>query len=539
MFASLIRRCIPVCPRLTTFQGCNYSSVVELPIQQVIFNRYKDSSERIRIYSVIDELEDNGLSMKDIRLAQTAKLFKKSVETGDGTVNFEDFRYMIDPCLSIISKSFQGRLIFPNFQSFQEKVAEIYEEIVGKTGGKIVDNLPELRKYSPDNWGFSICTIDGQQYACGDSHTYFPVQACINPILYGYALTHLGEAVVHRYVGHEPTAYLHDKVHLADNGLPHNPMISSGAFCISALIHPELTLSDRIVSIITLMEKCAGISPLSVDIPTYLSEKNAAFRAYSLAYLMQSKNAFPEGTDIIKVLNLYFQMTSIKVTCDILSRVAATIANYGVNPFTGERVFTTGAVKRMLSLMNSCGLYNASSSFAFEIGIPSKSNSIGCILSVVPGKLGYCTWSPCLDEKGQSVRGLEFNKRLVQEFNFHIFTPEESSDSDPRFASYYQLEHKLTAILYAAKQGSVGTLQTYFFSGYSLDLVDYDNRAPLHISASEGHLEASKFLVESCGVNINVKDRWKQTPLDGARLAGFESVAEYLEQNGAKSGTDL
>ena len=536
MIAPHIRQFFPVCYKIASSQ---FSTVAELPIQQVIFNRYKDRSDRIRVYSVIDELEDNGLSMNDIRLKETADKFKKSIESGDGSVKFEEFRDMIDPCLPIISKAFQGRLIFPKFKSFQEKIHTLFQGVVSLSSGKISDYLPQLQKYRPSNWGLSVCTVDGQQQSFGDFDKLFPVQSCINPITYGYTLTHLGEEIVHKHVGHEPTAYIHDKVHLADNGLPHNPMISSGAISITSLLHPELPLSDRIVSILSLLEKCAGVSPLSVDIPTYLSEKNSAFRSYSLAYLMHSKKAFPEGTDILKVLNLYFQMSSIQVNCEIMSRVAATIANYGVNPFTGERVFSAAAVKRMLSLMNSCGLYNSSSSFAFEIGIPSKSNVVGCIISVVPGKLGYCVWSPALDEKGNSVRGLEFNKRLVKEFNFHIFTPEDSGNTDPRFASYYFLEHRLTAILYAAKEGSVGTLQTYFFSGYSLDLVDYDNRAPLHISACEGHLEAAKFLVDRCEVNINVKDRWGHTPLDGAREAGFEDVCEYLQQNGALSGADL
>ena len=536
MIAFLIRPIIPICSKIFSSPVRKFS--VELPIQQIIFDRYKDDTESIRIYSVMDELESNGLSMNDLRMKETAKKFKKSIETGETTVKFNEFCEMINPCLPLISKAFQGRLIFPNFKSFTEKINTIFEELSPDSSGDISAYIPELREYTAHHWGLSVCTIDGQQNSCGNSDTFFPAQSCINPIIYGYALTQLGGDLVHQYVGHEPTAFLHDHVHLADNGLPHNPMISSGALSIASVLHPELPLADRIVTILSLFEKCAGITPLSVDIPTYLSEKNSAFRSYSLAYLMHSKNVFPKGTDILKVLNLYFQMSAIRVNCDIMSRIAATIANYGVNPFTGERVFSDSAVERMLSLMNSCGLYNSSSSFAFEVGIPSKSNIIGCIFSVVPGKMGYCAWSPSLDEKGNSVRGFEFNKQLVREFNFHIFNSTDSTDKDPRFASYYLPEHRITAMLYAAKYGSVGTLQKYFFSGYSLDVVDYDSRAPLHIAASEGHLEATKFLIDCCGVNVNVEDRWGQTPLDGARQAGFEDICEYLLMNGARSGTN-
>ena len=529
----------PLTPILSQFHRSQVRLIsADPPIQRVIYDRFKET-DTLRLYSVIDELENNGLSLKDIRLKQTANKFAASLNSGKVDVSFEEFCEMINPCLPLIAKAFQGGLIFPNFTYFKDKIGSLFRNLVPLTNGKVSEYIPELRLFTQHNWAVSFCTIDGQQESYGDFKTIFPAQSCINPIIYGHALTLLGEEQVHKFVGHEPTAFYHDKVHLGNDGLPHNPMISSGALAIASLLHPELTLADRIVSILSVFEKCSATSPLGVDIPTYLSEKNSAHRCYSLAYLMQAKKVFPADVDIPKILNLYFQMSSIQVNCEIVSRIAATIANYGVNPFTGERVFNASAVERMLSLMNSCGLYNYSSSFAFEVGIPSKSNVVGCILSVVPGKLGYCTWSPALDEKGNSVRGLGFSKQLVREFNFHTFDATDSAERDPRYASYFLPEHRVAAMLYAAKHGSVGTLQRHFFSGYSLDAVDYDNRAPLHLTAAEGHLDATQFLVEYCCVDVNVQDRWGQTPLDEATRMGFQDVTHYLQMHGALKGCEV
>ena len=55
------------------------------------------------------------------------------------------------------------------------------------------------------------------------------------------------------------------------------------------------------------------------------------------------------------------------MTCESNSVIAATLANAGVCPMTDERVFSPDAVHNILSLMYSCGLYNYSGQFAFDV----------------------------------------------------------------------------------------------------------------------------------------------------------------------------
>jgi glutaminase len=44
---------------------------------------------------------------------------------------------------------------------------------------------------------------------------------------------------------------------------------------------------------------------------------------------------------------------------------------------------------------------------------------------------------------------------------------------------------------------------------------DYDQRRALHVAAAEGHKDAVEWLISN-GADVNVVDRWGNTPLDDA-----------------------
>ena len=120
-------------------------------------------------------------------------------------------------------------------------------------------------------------------------------------------------------------------------------------------------------------------------------------------------------------LDLYFRSCAISLDCRALSVVAATLANGGVCPLTGHRIAEPAVIRNTLSLMLTCGMYDFSGEFAFVVGLPAKSGVSGGLMLIVPGVCGIGLWSPPLDPLGNTVRGLEFARRLVEAFPFHIF----------------------------------------------------------------------------------------------------------------------
>ena len=72
------------------------------------------------------------------------------------------------------------------------------------------------------------------------------------------------------------------------------------------------------------------------------------------------------GVDIKNILDFYIQTCSIEMTTASMAVLAGTLANGGICPITGERVLACDAVKNVLSLMYSCGMYNYSGQFAFQ-----------------------------------------------------------------------------------------------------------------------------------------------------------------------------
>jgi glutaminase len=125
------------------------------------------------------------------------------------------------------------------------------------------------------------------------------------------------------------------------------------------------------------------------------------------------------GEDIEETLELYFQQCSILVNCRDLAIMGATLANGGVNPLTGIRAIEQPYVKYVLSVMLSCGMYDYAGEWAYRVGIPAKSGVGGGIVGVVPGQFGIGTFSPPLDAKGNSVRGIKTFRELSDRFGLH------------------------------------------------------------------------------------------------------------------------
>ncbi|KHJ97369.1 glutaminase [Oesophagostomum dentatum] len=297
-----------------------------------------------------------------------------------------------------------------------------------------------------------------------------------------------------------------------------------------------MTLPLSFLQVITQYRKIAGGEYIGFNNATFLSERATADRNYALAYYMKENKCFPkETTSLTDALDFYFQLCSIEGNCESLSVMAATLANGGVCPITEEKCIDSNPCRDVLSLMYSCGMYDASGQFSFSVGLPAKSGVSGVMIVVVPNVMGIALWSPPLDQLGNSTRGVAFCKKLVSKFTFHNYDcllHTTSNKVDPRRRDRHREQESIAPALYVARSRDIVALRRMFMQGYDYDLsaTDYDDRTPLHVAASEGDLAIVKFLVNVAKVDVTTKDRWGRSALDDARFFKHEDCAKFLEK---------
>ncbi|MBM4291417.1 MAG: hypothetical protein FJ138_08250, partial [Deltaproteobacteria bacterium] len=311
---------------------------------------------------------------------------------------------------------------------------------------------------------------------------------------------------------------------------------NAGAIMCCALVQQGKSSADSFDFLTRQWQRLAGGEKAGFNNAVYLSERKTADRNFALGYLMRENRVFPPDTDLVATLEFYFQCCSIEVNARQMSVIAATLANGGVCPLTGERVFNASTVQSCLSLMATCGLYDFSGEFAFTIGLPAKSGVSGAIMVVVPNVCGFCMWSPRLDEIGNSVRGVALCQRLVERFRFHNFdTLGGGAKQDPRVHATRRRAQQANEVIWAASKGDIGGLQRYLVDHAAGRVSDYDLRTPLHLAAAEGQLATVEFLLAR-GWEVNCADRWGATPADDAQEAGHAEVLALLARHGGRPG---
>lgn len=496
---------------------------IRIPIQKRFFLHFVDEDDKnIQKEKIIDVITSSGFLKDDPRLMVFRQRLKALVKSKQ--INYEEFSYCIDNHISLLKKIFQKELIIPDFKKFCEKIKEIYEITKLKEGGSVADYIPQLKQQDPSKYGISLCTIDGQRFNIGDTKYKFSIQSCCKTINYGIALEEHNPEYVHTYVGREPSGQSFNEITLNKEGKPHNPLINAGAIMTTSLIQQDKTHSERYDHIMNIWKELSGnIGEVGFNNSVYLSEKNTADRNFAIAYFMKETNSskqigFPKHTNLNETLDLYFQCCSIELNTETMSIVAGTLANGGINPITGKRIFKEETVKQMLSMMLMCGMYDYSGEFAFKIGIPAKSGVAGAIMLIIPNVMGIVTFSPKLDSIGNSYRGIEFCKCLGDIFNFHIFDSLQSETKINPLYSIYQnnMIHKQNELYEACKNSDLEYVKILFQRNVDFNITDYDKRSPLHIAVCENNKELVHYLINVVKVNKHVKDRWGHTPLDEA-----------------------
>ena len=212
-----------------------------------------------------------------------------------------------------------------------------------------------LGKADPDWFAICLATTDGQVYEVGDSRQTFTIQSISKPITYGLALEDRGYDAVLGKIGVEPSGDAFNSISLnPQTGCPLNPMINAGAIATTSLVagHSD---EDRLERLLTVFSDYAG-RRLGIDESVYRSEKETGHRNRAIGHMLRNFDVLTNDPD--GALDLYFRQCSILVDCRDLALIAATLANGGVHPKTGERAVDPKVVDSVLSVMTTCGMYD-------------------------------------------------------------------------------------------------------------------------------------------------------------------------------------
>ncbi|MGB5440659.1 MAG: glutaminase A [Gammaproteobacteria bacterium] len=317
--------------------------------------------------------------------------------------------------------------------SFQHYLDQLHQRFASLDSGAVADYIPELFKADPEWFGIAIVTVDGHVYQTGDTHQPFSIQSISKAFTYGIALEDKGEDLVSSKIDVEPSGEAFNSISLEqDTGRPRNPMINAGAIVATSLVDGD----DGDARIKRILEKFARYTGRNLDIDEaiYRSEKTTGHRNRAIAHLLRNYDILENDPE--DPLDAYFRQCSILVNARDLALMGATLANDGVNPVTGVRALESAKVPRVLSVMATCGMYDYSGNWIYNVGMPAKSGVGGGVVAVLPGQLGLAVFSPRLDAKGNSVRGIAVCEALSADFGLHMLRVTRTTSASVLRTSY-------------------------------------------------------------------------------------------------------
>ncbi len=396
----------------------------------------------------------------------------------------------------------------------------LLEANAANDSGEVASYIPELSTADPDLFGICLVTAGGAVYEVGDTRQEFTIQSISKPLTFALALEANGEEAVREHVDVEPSGEAFNSITLKPgSGIPLNPMVNAGAIATASLIRP-IGFDRPIDRILNEYSAFAG-RDLEIDEEVYRSEDKSGHRNRAIAYLMKNSGALGDESEVEEVVETYFRQCSTLVNCRDLATMAATLASTGVNPVTRERVLREDTVRSVLSVMASCGMYDAAGDWLYNVGLPAKSGVAGGIIAVLPGQVGIAVYSPPLDAHGNSVRGVAVCEQLSAELRLHVMSPTRRPQPPVR-ALHSCADSRSRRMRPAAEQ------QVLEEQGGRVRVVELQGE----ISFAAGELISSVVLEAADSIDYVVLDFMAVRGVDSVVVPIFSDLVESLERAG-------
>lgn len=285
-------------------------------------------------------------------------------------------------------------------------------------GGSVPDYIPELAAVPRNKFGMHLYWITGDHYAFGDSEEAFSVQSITKVFTLTLARKLIGQEIWKR-VNVEPSGTPFNSLTELerDNGIPRNPFINSGALVIADILVSHL--DDPKTELLNFVRKLAHDPSISYDQNIMTSERAKGYRNVALVNYMKALGNIHNDVDII--LDFYFHQCALAMSCRQLANSFMVFANKGRLLETTEDIIAPKEVKRINAIMQTCGFYDEAGEFTYRVGLPGKSGVGGGIVAVHPGEYTVTVWSPLLNKKGNSKKGMRALEELTDLTGSSIF----------------------------------------------------------------------------------------------------------------------
>ncbi|EAY24155.1 glutaminase [Microscilla marina] len=306
--------------------------------------------------------------------------------------------------------------------NYQTILDEIQQTTKGQAfGGEVASYIPELAKVDPHKFGMHLCSLEGGQYGVGDSEEKFSIQSIVKVLSLVFAIAKINytNEVIWSRVQVEPSGNpFNSLVQIEyERGIPRNPFINAGALVIADILVSHC--DDPKAEFIEFIRTLAHNANIHYNDTVAASEQKTGYRNRAVINLMKSFGNIKNKVD--DVLSFYYYTCSLMMTCRELAQTFLFLTNQGITLPGKEVILTKSQSKRINALMQTCGFYDEAGEFSFRVGLPGKSGVGGGIVAVHPGSYSVAVWSPPLNAKGNSAKGMKALEMLTTKTGLSIF----------------------------------------------------------------------------------------------------------------------